>query len=361
MLLIPVEFYCFGQLKQDNDIPLRILLRISQTLPHIAFASSLGLLVVFCARVSFAALPPLSPSSIDGSDEEEIIPTHEVTQRDSLEEGIEDESPINQKRSPPVNRKKNTICASKIHLSVSRFLRAVLASKHTFPLWNFFVLTSYSAIFLLLSAKDGTPISQAEIYIWFLLTAIYVTLFAALLYVGMLLLKALSPGFKRRKDSNALAVRLLATCMLLAAIFIERIVNFAIAAYSAVVYDDSYDNGERKLFSYRRDAIDYGVAELLPVLCLLFMMHRRRRGEMPSDVLIMNSFIHSVFGSVLSTEEDVDVGDGGSTEGGALNPRKFQSYGGSRLDSNPPGSNRGRSGGIGRVASSSGQSKPSRS
>ena len=333
---------------------------MSQTLPHIAFASSLGLLVIFCAQVSFAALPPLSPSSIDGSDEEEIIPTHEVTQRDSIEEKIEEESSINRKRSPSVNRKINTNCASKIHRPVSRFFRAILASKQTFPLWNFFVLISYSAIFLLLSAKNGTPISQAEIYIWFLLTAIYVTLLAALLYVGMLLLKALSPGFKRRKDSNALAVRLLATCMLLAAIFIERIVNFAIAAHSAVVYDDSYDHGERKLFSYRRDAMDYGVTELLPVFCLLFMMHRRRRGEMPSDV-IMNSFIHSVFGSVLSTEEDGDVGDVGSAEGGAMNPRKFQTYGGSRLDSFPPGSNRGRSGGIGRAASSSGQPKLPRS
>lgn len=361
MILLPAEFYCFERLDEENSIPLRILLRICQTIPHVAFASSLGLLVIFCARVSFAALPPLSPNLSDESDEDEATATLEVNLRDSIDEENEEESP-NVRKQTQVNRKKKVSITSTIHNSISRFLRTVLASKQTFPLWNFAVLTSYSAIFVMLSTKNGIPVSQTEIYLWMLLTGIYAFLLVALFYVGALLLKALSPGLKRRKDSNALALRLLGTCALLAWIFIERIVSFAIAARTASVYNDSNSSGERKLYSYRRDALDYGLSELLPVLCLLFIMHRRRRGELPSDVLIINSLINSVFSSVLSVEEeqgDAEVGG----EGGALGTRRFQSYGGSGNNSLPPGSNARSAavgGGIGRVSSSSGLPRHSR-
>jgi hypothetical protein len=361
LILLPAEFYCFERLDEENSIPLRILLRICQTLPHVAFASSLGLLVIFCARVSFAALPPLSPNLSDESDEDEATATLEVNLRNSIDEENEEESP-NVRKQTQVNRKKKVRITSTIYNSISRFLRTVLASKQTFPLWNFAVLTSYSAIFVMLSTKNGIPVSQTEIYLWMLLTGIYAFLLVALFYVGALLLKALSPGLKRRKDSNALALRLLGTCALLAWIFVERIVSFAVAAHTASVYNDSNSSGERKLYSYRRDALDYGLSELLPVLCLLFIMHRRRRGELPSDVLIINSLINSVFSSVLSVEEEhVDAEVGG--EGGALGTRRFQSYGGSGNNSFPPGSNArsaAAGGGIGRVSSSSGIPRHSR-
>lgn len=321
----------------------------------------MGLLVIFCARVSFAALPPLSPSASDESDDEEAMPAHEVVIRDSIDEENE-ESPTVQ-RPQGVKRKSKANITSTICTCSSRFLRTVLASKQTFSLWNFVVLTSYSTIFVILSTKNGIPVSQTEIYLWMLLTVIYTSLLVALFYVGALLLKALTPGLKRRRDSNALALRLLGTCGLLAWIFIERVISFAIAARTASVYKDSDTSGERKLYSYRRDAIDYGISELLPVLCLLFMMHRRRRGEQPSDVLIIHSFINNVFGSmgVLSaSEEDPGDADGASAEGGALTSRRFQSYGGSRNDTFPPGSSRqtGTGGGMGsRAASSSGPPK----
>lgn len=361
LILLPVEFYCFELLDEENSIPLRILLRISQTLSHVAFASSLGLLVIFCARVSFAALPPLSPSGSDESDEDEAIPSNEVILRDSIDEENEEESP-NVRKQTKVKQKKKASITSTIYTSISRFLRTVLASKQTFPLWNFAVLTSYSAIFVLLSTKNGIPVSQSEIYLWMLLTGIYAFLLVALIYVGALLLKALSPGLKRRKDSNALALRLLSTCALLAWIFIERIISFAIAARTASVYNDSNSSGERKLYSYRRDVLDYGLSELLPVLCLLFIMHRRRRGEQPSDVLIINSLINSVFSSVLSVDEEHgDAEASGDTE--ALGTRRFQSYGGSANNSAPPGSNArsaAAGGSIGRVSSSSGVPRHSR-
>ena len=363
LLLLPVEFYCFGKLDEENSIPLRILLRTSQSLPHIAFASSLGLLVIFCAQISFAALPPLSPSVSDESDEEETVPAHEVIMRGSIDEENEEESPnVVRRRQQETKRKKRTSMGQTISTSISRFLRTVLASKQTFSLWNFVVLTSYSTIFVILSTKNGIPVSQSEIYLWTLLTAIYSFLLLVLFYVGTLLLKALSPGLKRRKDSNALAVRLLGTWGLLACIFLERTISFAVAAHTAVVYKDTDETGERKLYSYRRDALDYGVSELIPVVCLLFMMHRRRRGEMPSDVLVINSFIHNVFGSmgVLSASGEEEPGETDTTasaDGGALGSRRFQSYGGSKHDS--PGTS-SRVGGIGRAASSSGPPKHSR-
>lgn len=278
--------------------------------------------------------------------------------RDSIEEENEQESP-NVKKSQETKQKTRVSITRTIYISISRFLRMVLASKQTFPIWNFVVLTSYSTIFVMLSTKNGIPVSQTEIYLWILLTAIYSFLLVALFYVGALLLRALTPGLKRRKDSNALALRLLGTCALLAWIFIERIISFAFAAHTALVYNDSDEKGERKLYSYKRDALDYGISELLPVLCLLFMMHRRRRGEMPSDVLIIHSLLNNVFGSmgVLSAEEERGDADVVSSESGALGSRRLHaSYGGPKNESFPPGSSRttASGGGIGRVASSNG-------
>ncbi|KAK1749034.1 hypothetical protein QTG54_000973 [Skeletonema marinoi] len=51
---------------EPMDPPSWVLLRASQTLPDMAFASAFGLLIVFCAQVAYAALPLTSQSS-DGS------------------------------------------------------------------------------------------------------------------------------------------------------------------------------------------------------------------------------------------------------------------------------------------------------
>ncbi|KAL3787847.1 hypothetical protein HJC23_000389 [Cyclotella cryptica] len=359
LLLLPIEFYCFECLDRDNSgllkVPLQILLRTSQTFPDIVFASSLGLLVIFCAQVAFAALPPLSPNLSDASDDDEVVPTNEILIGDSIDEETEEGVVIDTRRRQENKQKGKRHITSTICTAISRFLKIALASKWTFLLWNVVVLTAYSTIFVVISAKNGVPTSQGEMYLWILLTTVYVSLIVALLYVGTLLMKALRPGLKRRKDSNALAARLLGTCALLAWIFLERIIGFGTVAHWAFVDRTSGGNGEQKLSSYRKDAIQYGISELLPVLCLLFIMHRRRRGDMPSDVLIIHSFMNNLFGSmgVLSASEDEhpDVTTLSSDMGTVSNSdistmgssRRFQSYGGMLHDTFAPS----RSGGVG--------------
>lgn len=324
----------------------------------------MGLLVTFCAQVSFAALPPLSPTLSEASDDEDATPSHELLARDSsIDEENEEASSTERRRQKDIKQKEKTNVTNTICTSISCFWRTVLASRQTFPLWNFLVLTSYATIFVVISTKDEVPVSQGEMYLWVLLTILYSCLLVGLFYVGAILLKALRPGLKRRRDSNALALRLLGTCVVLACIFTERVVSFGIAAQHSFVVNDSDNHSERKLYSYRKDAIQYGLVELVPVLCLLFMMHRRRRGEMPSDVLIIHSFMSNLFGSVgvlASEDEHADVtlsaSDAGNAtpESGTLGGRRFQSYGGAKHDSYPPGSRSGSSGGINRATSSSG-------
>mmetsp|Transcript_27582 Transcript_27582/g.57591 ORF Transcript_27582/g.57591 Transcript_27582/m.57591 type:complete len:322 (-) Transcript_27582:1055-2020(-) len=97
-ILIPVETFCFFHVKiiSDQSIAssvtikstlLRIVLRISQTFPEIAFASALGLLVIFCAQIAFAAMPPLTPESsevsVHGDDDPETSEDG-IAERDSL-------------------------------------------------------------------------------------------------------------------------------------------------------------------------------------------------------------------------------------------------------------------------------------
>lgn len=368
LILLPVEFYCFECLDGDKSgllkVPFYIILRASQTFPDVVFASSLGLLVIFCAKVSFAALPPLSPNISDASDDDEVLPTNEILRRDSIDEGIEEGVASVRIRRKENKQKEKRNIASAICTSLSRFLKMVLASKQTFPLWNFALLTAYSTIFVVISARNRVPVYRREMFLWIFLTAIYFSLLVALLYVGTLLMKALRPGLKRRKDSNALAVRLLGTCVLLAWMFFERIISFGTVAHGAFLDWASGDSGEQKLSSYRKNAIQYCLSEMLPVFCLLFIMHRRKRGDMPSDVLIIHSFMNNLFGSmgVLSASEDEhpdvtlsssDAGNVSNAETGTLGTsRRFQSYGGIQHDSFQPV----RSGVLatGRATSSSG-------
>ena len=67
-----METYCLSQAGSAHRFKygaaiLQILLRICQTLPDLVFASALGILVIFCANIAFAAMPPLTPESAAGS------------------------------------------------------------------------------------------------------------------------------------------------------------------------------------------------------------------------------------------------------------------------------------------------------
>lgn len=103
--------------------------------------------------------------------------------------------------------------------------------------------------------------------------------------------------------------------------------------------------------SYRRNTIGYAISESLPVLFILFMMHRKRK-EVQNDVLIMHTF-HSIrnnlfgntgrLGATENSQLDTTAivasasSEGTATARGAgMGARQFQSYGGSRGDSFPP-------------------------
>jgi hypothetical protein len=105
--------------------------------------------------------------------------------------------------------------------------------------------------------------------------------------------------------------------------------------------------------SYRRNTIDYAISESLPVLFILFMMHRKTK-VVQSDVLIMHTF-HSIrnnlFGSTtrLGVSEnpqfDNTIVASASADGtdtarvAGLGARQFQTYGGTKVDSLPPSGN----------------------
>mmetsp|Transcript_5165 Transcript_5165/g.8123 ORF Transcript_5165/g.8123 Transcript_5165/m.8123 type:complete len:458 (-) Transcript_5165:1015-2388(-) len=297
-ILLPLEIYFFpnhgDQNISSNIVTIRsILLRISQTLPDVAFASALGLLVIFCAQIAFAAMPPLTPDSREGSirgdDDAEAI-YDGIAERDGVlgegaikgPENIEgnDTTSILKRNS----RRARTWC--------TRLSRTMLASKKTFATWNAIIFTSYTFIFVAALAIPHAPLSMCEISLWILMVAIYSLLFLSLVYVGVLLGNALRPGIAKQKNSNSLAIRLAVTCTLLAIIFVDRVVCFGMVAHHAIADFDGSGHDERIRASYRRSTIDYAISESLPVLFILFMMHRKRK-EIRNSVLIL----WSLFGS----------------------------------------------------------------
>ena len=375
--LLPVETLCFSSPNFELT-SLRILLRMCQTLPDVALASALGLLVIFCAQIAFAASPPLSPRSSENSlgddDAEEADGAGEGKERDgeNMEgyDGLLSIGKLHQLKEDPesenTNRlKKKLNLGRTLCLSLARCSRSILASKQTFPTWNVALLISYMMLFFVALVVPLMPLHVYEISLWIMLAAVYSLLLVSLFYVGILLGKALRPGISRRKDVESLASRLMGTCALLTWIFSERVVCFSMVAHHAV-------GGESGMIIYRRDALQYAAAELLPVLILLMLMHRKRKKERQNDTVMIHSIMNNIFGSsgwlgasdtasldnpvVASGLRDGSVSTAPAGTGGGLgNTRRFKTYGGTtRGDSFPPISgNRGGSHNITRIASSS--------
>jgi len=370
-ILLPLEIYFFpnhgDQNISSNIVTIRsILLRISQTLPDVAFASALGLLVIFCAQIAFAAMPPLTPDSREGSirgdDDAEAI-YDGIAERDGVlgegaikgPENIEgnDTTSILKRNS----RRARTWC--------TRLSRTMLASKKTFATWNAIIFTSYTFIFVAALAIPHAPLSMCEISLWILMVAIYSLLFLSLVYVGVLLGNALRPGIAKQKNSNSLAIRLAVTCTLLAIIFVDRVVCFGMVAHHAIADFDGSGHDERIRASYRRSTIDYAISESLPVLFILFMMHRKRK-EIHNDVLILWSLFGSTGRLGTSGNSQLDTtamslasGDGNGSAavrgGGLSGSRRFQTYGGTtRGDSFPPSAGNKARRNMPRASSSSG-------
>ncbi|KAL3811479.1 hypothetical protein ACHAXA_010731 [Cyclostephanos tholiformis] len=378
-ILLPIETYCLtlsdsaAHLSSVSPL-LRCLLRISQTLPDIAFASALATIVIFCATIAFSAMPPLSPepneSSMHGGDDTETI--DDGTDRGGLlrERGLKLRSNVDGMYNAD-NTTKNTKSACCI--TAARFFRAVLASKKTFFTWNVILSVLYTVVFVTDVAIPHTSPVICEVSLWIFIAMVYSFLLISLCYAATLLIRALYSGIVQRKNADSLALRLIGSCTLLAIMFIDRVVRFSMAATHAIANLHSNQLEERMVqMSFRRNTIDYAISESLPVLFILFMMHRKAK-EVHSDVLIMHKFQsirNNLFGSTSRLGgvvenppfDNTTVGvsasaDGTETAKAGLGARQFQTYGGSRVDSFPSSGNQPLRN-IPRAISSSGTGRP---
>ena len=323
--------------------PLRwVLLRASQTLPDMTFASAFGLLIVFCAQVAYAALP-LSPQPSDGS----------IGADDNAENVANGNTSPQPARNDDFNKQQSV--AYRVQLrnlfdSCAGCARKTLTSKITFFMWNTILLISFLAIFFVALAIPTISLDEFEICLWLLLVGVYSLLSLVLIYTGALLMKALRPGMLQRKGVNSLALRLIGMCALLGCVFLDRLISFSIVAQRACVpRNNEEENGQFvSLALYRRDAISYVFFELLPVLFILRIMHRKKKepsANGQNDVLITNSIMSNIFGistrpgnAQLDTTLIPPGSSGSNNKGGGLGSRRFQTYHGStsRVDSFPP-------------------------
>ena len=372
-VLLPLETICLSQ-SDNSTIPtyistlLQILLRLSQTLPDIVLASALGLLVIFCVKIAFAALPPLTPdggspavAKVDTNQQQQQTVTREVLpgnnevkkgqdNNNSAEIGKEKELSTNEEAT--TSNMNSNLCTS-----IARLSRTILASKRTFRVWNFILSISYTLIFIEALLIPHAPLSECERHLWILMTSIYSFLFLSLVYASALMIKAIQCGLLQQKNSCSLGIRLGGTFILLAVMFIDRLVRFGLLVQHAIGYvGNSNDPNERIKIIYRRITMEYAFAESLPILLILIMMHRKRK-EMQNDAVIIHSIINNLWQrsfsaraseSQLDTLSPVNVTNGGDTNssssgtrlGGA---RRFQTYGGT---SNAPRRNTSSSGTI---------------
>ena len=251
------------------------------------------------------------------------------------------------------NAKRNSNSAHACCIAGARLSREILASKKTFVTWNVILSVSYTLVFVADVAIPHVPPIICEISLWIFIAIVYSFLLISLVYAVTLLVRALYSGIVRRKNADSLALRLVGSCTLLAIMFIDRVACFSMAAILAIANLDSIHQAERMAqISYRRNTIDYVISESLPVLFILFMMHRKRK-EVHNDVLItFHSIRNNLFGSTgrLGVTENSQVdsttivasvsAEGTATARGAgMGARQFQSYGGSRGDSFPPSGN----------------------
>ena len=200
------------------------------------------------------------------------------------------------------------------------------------------------------------------------MTSIYSFLFLSLLYASALMIRAIQCGLLQQKNSCSLGIRLGGTFILLAVMFIDRLVRFGLLTQHAIGYvGDSSDPNERIQSIYRRITMEYTFAESLPILLILIMMHRKRK-VMQNDVLIKS--INNLFGSAgklgsfsarasesqleTSLPENVTNRDANSSSSGTRlgGTRRFQTYGGT---SNAPRRNTSSSGTHGRYAANPGR------
>ena len=374
-ILLPMETYLSTR-KDTSPYPpsesplLRCLYRICQTLPDVAFASALATIVIFCAKTAFSAMPPLTPeqseSSMHGGDDAETMEDGETeragpssgrergtmksrTNFDDAEDGAE--CAIGNSKATS----RGGACCCRC-ISAARLSRSVLASRRTFFAWNAILIASYALVFVADVAVSRVPHVICEISLWIVMATMYSFLLISLCYAATLLMVALYSGIVRRENADSLAMRLVGSCTFLALMFIDRVVRFGTAAARAIAHMESDRQDESIVhMSYGRNTIDYAISESLPVLFILFMMHRKTK-VVQSDVLIMHTF-HSIRNNLFGSTSRLGVAetphfdstaivastsaDGADTiaRAAGLGTRQFQTYGGTKVDSFPTSGN----------------------
>ncbi len=361
LALLPVETYCLSHLNNSSttldylhaEPLLHFLLRISQTLPDIAFASALAFLIIFCAKIAFSAMPPLSPEPYY-----EDINVNVGIESDVIDDGMTHESlPVEGSVRVQVQDVEHHIVTNKtlrerhgVSLCINsavRLSRTILASEKTFVTWNMILSISYALIFVTALAIPNATSSSCEISLWMFLAIIYSFLLLSLAYAATLLGRSLLSRSEKRNNANSLAGKLVGTCSLLALMLMNRAVSYSLAVYHTIVDLNSTQHEDSIRSRYRKVTIEYVISESLPILFILFMMHRKRK-EVKNDVFI-HSILNNLFGSSskLSTPDFTAVlpvapsssAENFSTpamEGGGLGSRRLQTYGGTRGDSFPP-------------------------
>lgn len=234
--------------------------------------------------------------------------------------------------------------------STLRLSRTILASEKTFVVWNMIISTSYTLIFVTPLAIPNVTISSWELSLWMFLAITYFFLLLSLTYAASLLGRALLSGIERRKNAGSLAFKLVGTSSLLAIMLMNRVICFSMVAYQTSINLDDSQYEESVRSRYRKTTLEYVISESLPILLILFMMHRKKK-EVTNDVLI-HSILNNLFGSsgrLCSTDSTqlldpaIVIAPSSSAEnvsvtasGGGLGSRRVQTYGGTRGDSIPP-------------------------
>jgi hypothetical protein len=318
-----------------------------------AFATAFGLLLVFCAQIAFAALP-LSPQPSDGSlgadDNAETVGNGNTSPQPARDDVFNKQQSVRANSDIDDGLKLNLLRT--ILNFCARCARKTLSSKNTLFIWNTILLISFLTIFFVALAMPTISPDEFEMCLWFVLIGVYSILSLVLIYVGSILMKALRPGMLERKGANSLALRLIGMTSLLGCMFLDRLIFFGICAQQASVSSNNEEKDGQpgqyvSLAAYRRNAISYAFFELLPVLFILLIMHRKKKEPTPnrqSDVLIIHSIMGNIFGSnarlgneQLDTTLAPSAPGGSSSKGGGLGSRRFQTYHGStsRADSFP--------------------------
>ena len=161
-----------------------------------------------------------------------------------------------------------------------RGLSLILTRKGLFETCNVVFYAVYLVLFLFTGPIKLIPYPVFQMVIWSMLAVAYLLLLATLSFFGPVLVNLLKPSLKSR---SALAVRLVSMCVLCFLVFLARSVTFSLAVWKTdakytngvvsnlVVKGDTYDS------DFNRNVLGYTLAELLPTVAVLIIMHQSRK------------------------------------------------------------------------------------